>query len=214
MHGLLHRFPEVADVGEPSRPGIVHRLDRDTSGLMMAARSARAYDALVEAFATHAVDRRYLALVSGTPGARRGVVDAPIGRSTRRRTRMAVRETGRSARTSYSVRTSWSDPDVALLECALETGRTHQVRVHLSAIGHPIVGDRTYGGRLFPDAPPRPFLHAFALAFDHPVSGDRISLEDPLVTELVAVLDSLGPPSWEQDPDSDRDSDRDSDPGT
>jgi len=199
VHGVLDRFPEVAAVGEPSRPGIVHRLDRDTSGLMIVARSAEAYDALVEAFAAHTVDRRYFALVSGTPGARRGVVDAPIGRSTRRRTRMAVRDTGRPARTAYEVLDAWDAPDVALLECTLETGRTHQVRVHLSAIGHPIVGDRTYGGRILDDAPVRPFLHAHRLAFDHPIDGGRLELEDPLPAELVVLLESFGSPAGPAD---------------
>lgn len=192
VHGVLARYPEVAGVGEPTRPGIVHRLDRDTSGLMIVARTQDAYDALIDAFATHDVDRRYLALVSGTPGSRRGVVDAPIGRSTRRRTRMAVRDSGRSARTAYEVLETWDDPDASLLECTLETGRTHQIRVHLSAIGHPIVGDRTYGGRILPDAPNRPFLHAHRLVFEHPLTGVPIDLEDPLPTELALLLASLG----------------------
>ncbi len=200
VHGLLHRFPEIAEVGAPTRPGIVHRLDRDTSGLMIVARTSQAYDALVDAFATHAIDRRYFALVSGTPGARRGVVDAPIGRSTRRRTRMAVRDSGRPARTGYEVLASWEEPDVSLLECTLETGRTHQVRVHLSAIGHPIVGDRTYGGRILrgperDDAASRPFLHAHRLVFEHPVLGEQIDVEDPLPTELEQLRSSLGPPA-------------------
>ncbi|MFO7589527.1 MAG: RluA family pseudouridine synthase [Acidimicrobiia bacterium] len=195
VHGVLARYPEVAGVGEPTRPGIVHRLDRDTSGLMIVARTQDAYDALVDAFATHTVDRRYLALVSGTPGSRRGVVDAPIGRSTRRRTRMAVRDSGRPARTAYEVLETWDDPEVCLLECTLETGRTHQVRVHLSAIGHPIVGDRTYGGRVLPDAPARPFLHAHRLVFEHPLRGEPIDLEDPLPTELARLRASLGAPT-------------------
>lgn len=199
VHGLLHRFPEVAGVGDPARPGIVHRLDRDTSGLLIVARTTEAYDVLVDAFAAHAIERRYFALVSGAPGARRGVVDAPIGRSTRRRTRMAVRDSGRPARTAYEVLDVWDSPDVALLECILETGRTHQVRVHLSAIGHPIVGDRTYGGRIFEDAPVRPFLHAHRLAFDHPIDGGRIELEDPLPTELTALLESFGAPTGPAD---------------
>lgn len=193
VHGLLARFPEVAAVGDRARPGIVHRLDRDTSGLMLVARTQEAYESLVGAFAEHAIDRRYFALVSGTPSAPRGVVDAPIGRSTRRRTRMAVRDGGRSARTRYEVLEHWDAPDVCLLECRLETGRTHQVRVHLSAIGHPIIGDRTYGGRLLDDAPPRPFLHAHRLALAHPITGEPLDLEDPLPSDLEHLLASLGP---------------------
>lgn len=205
VHGVLARFPEVAGVGEPTRPGIVHRLDRDTSGLMIVARTSDAYDTFVDAFAAHAVDRRYLALVSGTPGSRRGVVDAPIGRSTRRRTRMAVRDSGRPARTAYEVLETWDEPDLSLLGCTLETGRTHQVRVHLSAIGHPIVGDRTYGGRILDDAPARPFLHAHRLAFDHPLDGERIELEDPLPSELERLRASLGTPAGRRESTRDPD---------
>jgi 23S rRNA pseudouridine1911/1915/1917 synthase len=194
VHGLLHRFPEIATVGDPARPGIVHRLDRDTSGLMVVARSQDAYTALVGALAAREVDRRYLALVTGELAAPRGVVDAPIGRSTRQRTRMAVREAGRPARTGYEVRSAWPGASVSLLECRLETGRTHQIRVHLAAIGHPVVGDGAYGGRRLPDGPERPFLHAFALGFTHPVDGRPLVFEDPLPDDLAAALDALGPP--------------------
>ena len=171
VNGLLARYPEIASVGEPGRPGIVHRLDRDTSGLLVVARSATAYDALVAMLAAHEVERRYLALVWGTLDAPRGVVDAPIGRSVRRPTRMAVRESGRGARTGYEVRAEYRDPMVSLLECRLETGRTHQIRVHLQAIGHPVVGDPAYGGVRAALPVGRPFLHAARLAFDHPISG-------------------------------------------
>jgi 23S rRNA pseudouridine1911/1915/1917 synthase len=195
VNGLLAAFPEVADVGDPDRPGIVHRLDRDTSGLMLVARSGRAYDALVAALADRDVERVYTALVWGAPNAPRGIVDAPIGRSTSRRTRMAVRESGKSARTTYEVRRRWDDPAVSLLECRLETGRTHQIRVHLSAIGHPVVGDGAYGGRRQPLALPRPFLHAGRLALRHPVTGADLSFDDPLPDALTGVLDQLGAPS-------------------
>lgn len=194
VHGLLHRFPEIAGVGDPARPGIVHRLDRDTSGLMVVARTQEAYVALVASLAARAVDRRYLALVSGVPESPRGVVDAPIGRSTRQRTRMAVRESGRPARTGYEVRAAWPDAGVALLECRLETGRTHQIRVHLAAIGHPIVGDVAYGGRASSASPDRPFLHAFALGFEHPLEHRPLAFEDALPAELTEMLDGLGPP--------------------
>ena len=194
VHGLLDRFPEIAGVGDLARPGIVHRLDRDTSGLMVIARSPDAYTRLVGALAAREVDRRYLALVSGELASPRGVVDAPIGRSTRQRTRMAVREAGRPARTGYEVRTVWPDASVSLLECRLETGRTHQIRVHLAAIGHPVVADGAYGGRLLPNGPERPFLHAFALGFTHPRDGRQLTFEDPLPGDLVAALAALGPP--------------------
>jgi len=187
VHGLLARFPELATVGDPQRPGIVHRLDRDTSGLMVVARSPDAYDALTAALAAREVERRYLALVWGIPDARRAVVDAPIGRSSRRRTLMAVQDGGRAARTAYEVIEELGD--VALLECTLETGRTHQIRVHLSAIGHPVVGDGAYGRERASRLAGRPFLHAAALAFVHPITGARLSFDDPLPDDLAAVLE-------------------------
>ncbi|HZI39521.1 MAG TPA: RluA family pseudouridine synthase [Acidimicrobiia bacterium] len=192
--GLLHRFPEIAGVGDPMRPGIVHRLDRDTSGLMVVARSPRAYDVLTSALAAREIERRYLALAWGRFDARRGTIDAPIGRSATRRTRMAIREAGKDARTGYEVLAQYEHPVCALVECRLETGRTHQIRVHLAAIGHPIVGDGTYGGDRNPLRPGRPFLHAHALAVEHPVTGERLEFTDPLPPELAAVLTTLGDP--------------------
>ena len=193
VNGLLARYPELAAVGDPARPGIVHRLDRDTSGLLVVARSQAAYEGLVEMLGAHAVERRYDALVWGIPEARRGVVDAPIGRSARRPTRMAVREGGRVARTAYEVVATYPDPGVARLSCQLETGRTHQIRVHLQAIGHPVVGDAAYGGQRSAITLDRPFLHAGGLVFAHPVSGTPIAVEEPLAPELVALLETLVP---------------------
>jgi 23S rRNA pseudouridine1911/1915/1917 synthase len=190
-NGLLARYPEIRDVGEPQRPGIVHRLDRDTSGLLVVARTQPAYEALVADLAAHDVTRDYLALVWGHLDVPRGVIDAPIGRSVRRPTRMAVREGGRVARTHYEVRTEHQDPKVSLVACSLETGRTHQIRVHLQAIGHPVVGDSVYSGARQALAMDRPFLHAAALAFAHPVTGEPIRVEEPLPDELEAVLARL-----------------------
>ena len=191
VNGLLDRFPEIAGVGDPARPGIVHRLDRDTSGLMVVARSRRADDVLVAALARREIDRRYLALVWGHFDAPHGVIDAPIGRSPTRRTRMAIRDEGRAARTAYEVRAEFDDPTVSFVECRLETGRTHQLRVHLSAVGHAIVGDAAYRG----DRPglrlDRPFLHAYRLALVHPTTGQHLDFEDPLPPELDSVLDGL-----------------------
>jgi len=200
VHGLLACFPEIASVGDPSRPGIVHRLDRDTSGLLVVARTSASYEALVSALARHDVERRYTAVVSGIPSARRGVVDAPIGRAPQRRTRMAVREGGRPSRTTYEVAATWTDPETALLACTLETGRTHQIRVHLSAIGHPVVGDASYGGRLSSRGVDldRPFLHAGRLAFPHPSGAGVRAFDEPLPAELEAFLEALGPPDEEQ----------------
>jgi 23S rRNA pseudouridine1911/1915/1917 synthase len=191
VHGLLARYPELATVGDPYRPGIVHRLDRDTSGLLVVARSARAYAALVEQLSDRTVGRRYVALVWGHMDSPRGLIDAPIGRSESRRTRMAVRDGGRPARTGYEVETEYDAPRCSLLVCTLETGRTHQIRVHLGAVGHPVVGDATYGGRRQAIALERPFLHAAALAFDHPATGARLGFEEPLPPDLQAVLATL-----------------------
>ena len=191
VNALLARYPEIASVGDPARPGIVHRLDRDTSGLMVVARTQVAYDALVEQLAARAVERRYLALVWGHLDASRGVIDAPIGRSTARRTRMAVRAGGREARTGYHVIETFTDPATSLLECRLETGRTHQIRVHLGAIDHPVVGDVTYGGSRPSISLERPFLHATELALRHPVTGDEVRVDEPLPVDLEALLTTL-----------------------
>lgn len=191
VNGLLDRYPELADVGDPARPGIVHRLDANTSGLLAVARTQVAYEALVAALAARTVDRGYLALVWGTPESGSGLVDAPIGRSVRRPTRMAIREGGRQARTRYSVERSFEDPDVSLLRCTLETGRTHQIRVHLAAINHPVVGDPAYGGIRSGVDIARPFLHAATLAFDHPVTGEPQRFVSELPPDLVRVLDQL-----------------------
>jgi 23S rRNA pseudouridine1911/1915/1917 synthase len=191
VNGLLARYPEIAGVGDPARPGIVHRLDRDTSGLLVVARSPTAYEGLVEMLAAHEVERQYVALVWGVPDAPRGVIDAPIGRSVRRPTRMSVREGGRVARTAYEVVDTFDDPELAHLACRLETGRTHQIRVHLQAIGHPVVGDAAYGGVRKGIELDRPFLHAGGLAFAHPVTGGPVSVEEPLPPELARLLDRL-----------------------
>jgi 23S rRNA pseudouridine1911/1915/1917 synthase len=191
VNGLLARFPEIAGVGDPTRPGIVHRLDRDTSGLLVIARSQTAYDSLVAQLSRRSVERLYAALVWGTLSAPRGVIDAPIGRSEARRTRMAVRSAGREARTGYHVIETFEAPPCSLLECKLETGRTHQIRVHLAAIGHPVVGDPSYGGVRDRIALGRPFLHAATLGFEHPVTGDTMRFEDPLPPDLQSVLEDL-----------------------
>jgi 23S rRNA pseudouridine1911/1915/1917 synthase len=195
VNGLLARYPELAAVGDPARPGIVHRLDRETSGLLAVARSPAAYDGLVAMLAAHDVDRRYVALVWGELDAPRGVIDAPIGRSIRRPTRMAVRDAGRTARTEYEVRRTYprtaTRADVSVLECRLETGRTHQIRVHLQAVGHPVVGDRVYEGARPGIALDRPFLHAATLGFVHPVTGRGLHVDEPLPADLAEVLATL-----------------------
>lgn len=193
VHGLLDRFPDMAAVGQPGRPGIVHRLDAGTSGLLVVARTEDAYAALVEQLARRTVERTYLALTWGHFDAPSGVVDAPIGRAARHRTRMAVSSAGRGARTRYDVVESFLDPAaLTLVECRLETGRTHQIRVHLAAISHPVVGDATYGGARERLGLTRPFLHARGLAFDHPVTGDRCRFDSPLPDDLEELHARLG----------------------
>lgn len=187
VNGLLARFPEIAGIGDPIRPGIVHRLDVGTSGLMVVARTARAYDQLVAAMAARTVTRVYDALVWGRPGSASGIIDAPIGRDQRDPMRMAVVVNGRPARTHYETVENFDE--VTLLRCRLETGRTHQIRVHLSAVDHPVVGDATYGGVRDGVESPRPFLHAARLSFAHPVTGERLDLRSPLPADLEAVLD-------------------------
>jgi 23S rRNA pseudouridine1911/1915/1917 synthase len=179
----------IAGGDDPERPGIVHRLDRNTSGLMVVARTDEAYRLLREQVRAHALDRRYLALVRGRPRSRRGTIDAPIGRDRFEPTRQSLdSDTPREAVTHFEVERLWSDH--ALLRVRLETGRMHQIRVHLAAIGLPVAGDPTYGA--VDDRLERQFLHAARLALDHPVTGERLELESPLPADLSAVLSLLG----------------------
>jgi 23S rRNA pseudouridine1911/1915/1917 synthase len=197
VHGLLARYPELVGVGgDPVRPGIVHRLDAGSSGLLVVARTEASADALVAQFAAHRATRRYVALVWGHPEAPHGVIDAPIGRDRRDPLRMAVVADGRPSRTEYEVRERFVAPaELALLTCRLETGRTHQIRVHLASIDHPLVGDTTYGARRPVLGLERPFLHAAELAFDHPGTGARVTFRSDLPPDLVALLATLTPAS-------------------
>ena len=192
VNGVLARFPDVAGVGDPGRPGVVHRLDRGTSGLLVVARTPAAHASLVAQLRARSVERAYVALAWGSFEAPAGLIDAPVGRADVDRTRMAVSARGRDARTRYRVRRSFTHPtELALVECRLETGRTHQIRVHLAAIGHPVVGDARYRG-VRPSVPlDRPFLHAYRLAFDHPATGARVEHEVALPPDLADVLAQL-----------------------
>jgi 23S rRNA pseudouridine1911/1915/1917 synthase len=192
VNGLLARYPEIADVGESHRPGIVHRLDLGTSGLLAVARTQRAYHELVDALANRDMGRVYRSLVWGHPANPHGVIDAPIGRDHRDPMRMAVVVDGKPARTRYRVLQEYRSPaEATTLECRLESGRTHQIRVHLSAIGHPVVGDPTYGGVRSGITPPRPFLHAARLELAHPVSREPLAFDSPLPADLADVEASL-----------------------
>jgi 23S rRNA pseudouridine1911/1915/1917 synthase len=191
-NGLLARYPEIAGVGDPMRPGIVHRLDAGSSGLLVVARTPDAAEHLISQFIAHSATRRYIALVWGHPAAPHGIVDAPIGRDRRDPLRMAVVADGKRARTEYEVRETFTTPtDLALLGCQLETGRTHQIRVHLASIGHPLVGDTAYGERRPLLGLTRPFLHAEELAFEHPSSGETMRFGSALPADLVEMLGEL-----------------------
>jgi len=191
-HRLLARYPEMAGVGGPGRPGIVHRLDKDTSGVLVVARTAAAYERLSRAFAQREVRKLYLAIAYGAPTPPTGRIEAPIGRHPQRRKEMAVRRTGRPAATSY--RTLATASGISLLELDLETGRTHQIRVHLKSLGHPLVGDPLYGEARWKSLPPsvrsplqhfpRPALHAWRLAFAHPLTGASLAFEAPIPDDL------------------------------
>jgi 23S rRNA pseudouridine1911/1915/1917 synthase len=194
VNGLLARFPDIAGVGEPHRPGIVHRLDGGSSGLLVVARTQDAADSLIDQFASHRATRVYVALVWGHPEASHGVIDAPIGRSHSDPLRMAVVADGRPSRTEYRVLQRFDGPAVlALLECRLETGRTHQIRVHLGSINHPLVGDPVYGQRRPRLQLERPFLHAAQLAFVHPGTGQEVEFRSELAPDLAARLKTLKP---------------------
>jgi len=181
--GILHRWPAVRGVGGENRWGIVHRLDRDTSGLLAVALTADAERGLRAAIKARRVSREYLALVHGAPATPTGTVDAPIGRDPTRPTRMRIDPAGRGAVTHFRVEESLEA--MTLLRVTLETGRTHQIRVHLAAIGLPIAGDRMYGKAA---GSPRVFLHATRLVFDHPVTGEPIEAISPLPPDLAAAL--------------------------
>ncbi|HUQ62891.1 MAG TPA: RluA family pseudouridine synthase [Acidimicrobiales bacterium] len=192
VQGLLAVHPELGEVGDPTRPGVVHRLDAGTSGLLVVARTSLAYESLVDQLSSRTVTRKYLALVWGTVEAPAGLIDAPVGRSGRDRTQMAISATGREARTRYEVLQRYDVPAaLTLVECSLETGRTHQVRVHLRALRHPVVGDSRYGGSREALPLGRPFLHAHHLEFDDPVTGKRLKFDSPLPADLKDVRELL-----------------------
>lgn len=188
VDALRAYIPGLETDGDASRPGIVHRLDKDTSGLLVIAKTPSAHAALAAQMKEHRMVKRYLAMVEGELPVPEGIVEAPIGRDRRFRQRMAVvaeAAGGRASRTRFRV--LGTRHGRSLLELQLETGRTHQIRVHLAAVQHPVVGDRTYG-RPQPPQPPRQFLHAAHLEFAHPITGAWLSFDAPLPEELTAFL--------------------------
>jgi 23S rRNA pseudouridine1911/1915/1917 synthase len=198
----LAHAPEIAGVGGPRRPGIVHRLDKGTSGLIVLTKTGQAYESLTAQLARRAVSRRYLCLVHGALPRAEGVIDAPIGRDPRSRIRMAVTAEGRGKRAVTRFRVLERFPGVSFVECRLETGRTHQIRVHLASLGHPLLGDETYGRRGLRKAPDPELaaliaglhgvaLHAAGLSFLHPSSGRPVELTSPLPDRIENILSRL-----------------------
>jgi 23S rRNA pseudouridine1911/1915/1917 synthase len=198
-HHLLARYPEMAGVGGPGRPGIVHRLDQGTSGVLVVARTPTAHTRLARAFAERRVEKRYLAIVYGGPHPASGLIDAPIGRHAQKRKEMTVRPDGRPARTGWQTRAARAG--IALVELDLHTGRTHQIRVHLKHLGHPLVGDPVYGEARWKALPrpvqaplrdfPRPALHAWRLAFHHPMDDRPLAFEAPVPGDLRELWEKV-----------------------
>jgi 23S rRNA pseudouridine1911/1915/1917 synthase len=201
VNALLHRVRDLSGIGGVVRPGIVHRLDRGTSGLLVVAKDDASHLALSRQFSGRTVEKEYLAVVLGVPRAAEGTIDVPIGRDPVHRKRMSARAPrARAARSTYRVLETLDG--AALLRVRIATGRTHQIRVHLAAVGHPVAGDPTYGGQRRPvsrrpearaalEALSRPALHAAHLAFSHPASGERVSFSSPLPADLEALLAAL-----------------------
>jgi len=192
---LLARYPEIKALGADGgqqRPGIVHRIDKDTSGILLVARTPRGLAEFRRIVADRALCREYVALVSGLFDVPSGEINAPIGRRSGRKY-LEVTQDGRFARTSFTVECAWERPSLSALTVFLHTGRTHQIRVHMAAVGHPVVGDPMYGGRAV-FAAERQFLHARRLAFSDPFSGEEISVVSPLPSDLCAVLAKAGRP--------------------
>ena len=199
VNALLHHCAgQLSGIGGVARPGIVHRIDKDTSGLLVVAKTDVAHEGLAKQFAAHSIDRRYIAVASGMMMAGEGTVDAPLARSTQNRKKMAVVAEGRGKRAV----THWTKlanlRDASLVECRLETGRTHQVRVHMAHLGHPLVGDPTYGRTkkthrtlLKELGFERQALHAALLGFTHPVSKDRLSFESALPADMAELVEKL-----------------------
>lgn len=200
VNALLHHCKDLSGIGGVERPGIVHRLDKDTTGALVVAKNDKAHLGLSLAFSRRTIEKTYLAVCYGSPREKEGVIDAPIDRHPSDRKRMAVREDGHKARTLYRVVERFEG--AALLSCTLITGRTHQIRVHCAHVGHALIGDATYSGRQWRNLSnegvriacrdfPRQALHAHTLAFDHPVSGEPISVEAPIPEDLAGLIDSL-----------------------
>lgn len=189
VNGLMHAIKDLSGINSEKRPGIVHRIDKDTSGLLMVAKNDQAHDSLSEQLQIKAVTREYIALVHGIIDHERGKIDAPIGRDPKDRIRYEVVRNGKDSVTHFEVIKRFAE--YTLIKCRLETGRTHQIRVHLRYIGHPIVGDPLYGPRKTHKSDFGQFLHAKTIGFDHPVTGEYLSFEAKLPMEFMEFLATL-----------------------
>jgi 23S rRNA pseudouridine1911/1915/1917 synthase len=204
VNALLHHCGgSLSGIGGVARPGIVHRIDKDTSGLLVVAKSDVAHEGLARQFAAHSIDRRYLAIVSGVPKSSEGMIDAPLARSATNRKKIAIVEAKDVNRRGKRAVTHWRRLDVledaALVECRLETGRTHQIRVHMASIGHPLIGDPVYGrsgkthGKILTELQfHRQALHAAELGFTHPVTKRRLSFSSPMPPDMRELFNALG----------------------
>ena len=190
VNGLAAQFPDLREIGDPTRLGLVHRLDKGTSGLLIVARTPEALDNLKFQMQERHVHRQYFAIVAGHVESNKGVVDAPLGRDPKNPLKRAVINSGKYARTHYEIDQKYESPfKVSMLNCRLETGRTHQIRVHLAAIGHPVLGDELYGGRTSFNIENRLALHAQMLTFLHPKTKNLMNFESPLPAELTSMKD-------------------------
>ena len=188
VNGLAAQFPDLREIGDPTRLGLVHRLDKGTSGLLIVARTPEALDNLKFQMQERHVHRQYFAIVAGHVESNKGVVDAPLGRDPKNPLKRAVINSGKYARTHYEIDQKYESPfKVSMLNCRLETGRTHQIRVHLAAIGHPVLGDELYGGRTSFNSENRLALHAQMLTFLHPITSNLMHFESPLPAELTSM---------------------------
>ena len=194
VHGLLYRFPELGSLNGVERPGIVHRLDATTSGLMVVARSGLAQEGLFREFKDRRVRKTYLALCHGVPEKRAGRIDMPVGRDPGNRHRMAVTDRGRAAVTDYSV--IWDGGGYSFVRCEPRSGRTHQIRVHMRALNCPLVGDELYApSKKSPFASPRVFLHSWMISFSHPRRGWTMEFRSPIPQDLIECLRAIRAPS-------------------
>ena len=192
VNGLAAQFPDLREIGDPTRLGLVHRLDKGTSGLLIVARTPEALENLKFQMQERHVHRQYFAIVAGHVESNKGVVDAPLGRDPKNPLKRAVINSGKYARTHYEIDQKYESPfKVSMLNCRLETGRTHQIRVHLAAIGHPVLGDELYGGRTSFNIENRLALHAQMLTFLHPKTKDLLNFESPLPVELTSMKDTF-----------------------